>query len=230
MTTTANKVSTAPSPMMVGGMVGQGLSYKPRSNPYIIRLYPFSQDDANQLYGIESVLEEFLLDKFDIWYLAEELRPKIHYHIYLESSLSLEEMKKKVRDFIYPYYPVRNRGFGNKQYNCQSSENPLNAIIYATKQRGQYHFSGFTEEFLSKCRELSFELSENLFDSELRNITDVFLTTKQTPVEFVTELLLLYSRYDKRIKHQDIQSYVNSKIIKRDPKEARRMAENFYRF
>lgn len=228
MATDASTSEHRPSPMRVGGEVGQssqeikGLTYKVKKgySPYIIRFYPFSQDDTQQLYDMDSVVFDFLSDQYPRWFISEETKPKLHFHIYIESKMTLTQIKEKIKQFIYPYYPERKRGFGNKQYNCQSSESPLKAIIYATKQRGAYEYSGFQEDFIEQCKSQSFEKTESEFEKEMNVLTDDFLNSNQCPYEFSEKLCILYSHFDKRIHFRDIQGYVNSKIIKRNPKEA----------
>lgn len=208
---------------MDGGPEVGGLSYEPEGYAYVLRFTPIGYEDE-QLYDIEAVRDEFL-NQFDTYLITEELKPKIHFHIYLETSLKHEALKQKCRDFIYPYYPVRNRGFGTKQYSCLEAENPLNAIIYALKQRGTTYWSGFTEEFIQKCQAASFEKKPTDFEDDLKVLTDEFLTTDEDPYTFSSKVAILYSQYDKRVHMKDIQGYVNSKLIKRDPKEALRLVK-----
>lgn len=218
----SQKSNLPSSPMMMGDQeIKRSLSYNPRANPYCIRFTPVSQDGSeDQVFSYDEVLDEFL-DNSDIpitvYLITEEQKPKVHFHIYLESSLNLEDMKAAIREFIYKYYPERKRGFGTKQYNCLVAENPLNAIIYALKQRGRYAVSGFTEEFIDECRKLSFVKTPTDFDEELSAITTSFLDSNKDPYVFAEELVILYATYDKRVHFKDIQGYVNSKLIKRDP-------------
>jgi len=214
--------------MMVGDKEGQ-LSYTPLEAPYVLRFYPFSQDDKYQVYEMSTVIDEFLADNFETWIITEETRPKLHYHIYLESPLLLDPLKKKVREFIYPYYPDRKRGFGTKQYSCLVSDNPLNAIMYTLKQRGEYHFSGFDQEFVDKCIASSFELPDNLFDEELAEFVEQFMTNGD-PYKLAENMCILLSKYNKRIHFKDIQGFVNSKIIKRDNTQASFMCRKLLSF
>lgn len=208
-----------PSPMMVRDEEVRGLSYKPQFNPYILRFTPLD-DEGNQLYSIESIIEDFLKDNFEIWIVSCETRPKIHFHIYLETQKLLTDLKEDVRIFIYSYYPVRTRGFGTKQYSCLESKDPLNSIIYLLKQRGEYHFSGFIEEFINSCILSSFEKSPNEFEREINDLSQEFMDTNMSPYTYAEQLIILYARYDKRVHFRDIQGIVNSKIVKRDVSKA----------
>lgn len=216
----------SPPPTEVSGQEVTGLSYKPLQNAYVLRFTPID-NDTNQLYEYDTVIEEFLINKFDTWIITEESSKlqKIHYHMYLESDDTLDELKQKVRDFIYPYYPNRTRGFGSKQYNCQISENPLNAIIYSLKQKGKYQYSGFEQEFIDKCIQQSFEVKKKEYDMELHQLSDDFHKFKiKCPYDFAAQITQLNAIHDKNVNYSTIQSYVNSKIIKRDPKMAQSMA------
>lgn len=213
------------SPLMMGDQSGQrSLDYTPHYYPYVLRFTPFAQDDEQCLvpiYYMENIVNEFLNhNDIELYIITQETTPKIHYHIYLESKLKHDELKKLTQTFLYSYYPVRTRGFGTKQYSCLISENPLNAIIYALKQRGKYVSSGFTEEFIDECRKQSFEKPSSDFEAELRELSDKFLNSTQDPYLYGAAIATVYSNYDKRVHWRDIQGYVNSKIIKRDPSQA----------
>jgi len=215
---------STPLPLMEGGQEVRGLTYAPRHYAYVIRLTP-ADDEGNILYHIQDVVKEYLEENFFIYIITEELKPHQHYHIYVESDLKHDEVKQLQRNFIYSYYPVRPRGFGTKQHSCLISENPLNAIIYTLKQRGQIFYSGFTEEFIDACRKQSFEKKENDFEAELRVMTEEFLKNKNIePMGFTADIAILYSRYDKNVCWKNINNYVNSKMIKRDPSMALSMA------
>jgi len=219
-------VTITPSPMMVGGPEVGGLSYDvPKGYyPYVIRFTPVGDTPDIQLYGFEQILEEFL-EQFDTWSISVENSKKgvVHYHMYLESKLDLEGVKKLVRGFIYPYYPDRKRGFGTKNFNCQLSKEPLKGIMYSLKQRGEYHYSGFTQEFIDACIKSSFEKEESDMEKEVAELTFEFLNSTMDPYVYAERLCLIYSQYDKRIHFKDIQGLVNSKIIKRDPSLASSM-------
>jgi len=213
----------SPSPMMVGGGEVRGLSYTPSKDmyPYVIRFTPVGDTPDVQVYSFEQILDEFL-HQFETWTVSQEKSSKgiIHFHIYLESRESLEEVKKLVRLFIYPYYPDRKRGFGTKQYNCQLSDNPLKGIMYALKQRGEYYFSGFTQEFIDACIKSSFEKEASDFEKEVAELSQEFLNSNMDPYLYAEKLCIIYSQFDKRIHFKDIQGIINSKIIKRDPSQA----------
>lgn len=218
--------ATSPSPMMVGGREVGGLSYSPDKGqkPYVIRFTPLDTEN-NQIYDIQTVLTDFLQDKFEVWMISEETskKDKIHYHIYLESEKEINLIKDDIREFIYPYYPVRKRGFGTREYNCQYSEDPLKAIMYLLKQRGEYHYSGFSQEFVDSCMKSSFEVEPSEYDKELADLTQEFLKSKMDPYDFAEKICIIYAKYDKRIHFKDIQGIVNSKIIRRDNSKARDM-------
>lgn len=215
-----------PSPMMVGGGEVGGLSYTPDRDliPYVLRFTPIGDRDE-QVYDMQAVIDELLIPHFDIWVISQELKPKLHFHVYLETFDNPKDLRKKLRDFIYPYYPVRARGFGTKQYSCILSENPLNAIIYLLKQRGEYHFNGFSQEFINSCLQSSFEKEASEFEKEVADLSLEFLNSQMDPYIYAERLCIIYSSYDKRVHFKDIQGIVNSKIIKRDPSSALSMVK-----
>lgn len=231
MTTDSQIMQIYPLPIMVGGKeVTGGLNYTPVFNPYVIRLTPVDNAGIKQ-YDYDTVIDEFL-SKFETWVISCEYSSSDveHYHIYVEDPCDHATMKQNVRDFIYPFFPNRTRGFGGKQSNCQISEKPLEAIMYALKHRGKHHWSGFNEEFINKCIASSFVIPESKIDVEIAKLSEVFLKTKMDPYEFSEKLCVLYAEHDKRIHFKDIQGYVNSKIIKRDPTMAHSMVRKNLQF
>lgn len=221
-------LSDHPLPLMDGGQeVKRSVSYIPRANPYVLRFTPVAQDDpTSYLFGFDEILSEFLTEnQLDIYLLVCETTPKIHYHCYVESKLQHADFKKLVQIFLYSYYHTRIRGFGTKQYSCLISEKPLNALIYNLKQVGRQEWSGFTDEFITQCRAMAFVKKETDFEKDLAVLTDSFLADKLiSPTQFGSDIAILYSRFDKRVHWRDIQGYVNSKLIKRDPTHAYDMA------
>jgi len=213
-----------PLPLMDGGQeVRRSIDYIPRHFPYVLRFTPVSQDeDTRYLFGFDEIIEEFLnANDIDIFLLVQETTPKIHYHLYLESRLQHDDLKKLTQTFLYNYYITRSRGFGTKQYSCLISHTPLNAIIYNLKQVGRQEYSGFSEEFIEQCRKMAFTKKSDDFEAELINLAKKFHDDKDiTPTQFGADIALIYSSYDKRVHWKDIQGYVNSKIIKRDPAQA----------
>jgi len=226
-----------PSPLMEGGQeVKRSHSYTPRYYPYDIRFTPYQQDDKEKIHGAIYTMNDILTDfiyynRFDIYVISCERKPYEHYHIYIESELKLPEIKKLVQAFIYPYYPNRTRGFGTAQLYCMPAENPLQCITYSLKQKGPLEWSGFTQEFIDECLKHCFEKKDTDFEKELADLTQTFLSdTKINPTDFGAQVALLYSKFDKRVHWKDIQGYVTSKLIKREPSQAYSMASKYLSF
>lgn len=221
-----------PSPMMVGGPQVGGLSYRASYNPYVIRFTPATLEDKGQQAYEYSDVKTWLAENFDTYILTEEKSPHLHFHMFVDTKMDSDKLKKKIRDFIYPYYPNRPRGFGGSQYNCKEALDPLNAIIYALKQKGRYDWSGFeSEEFIAHCQRLSFEKKSNDVQVELAELEEKFIKSEiKDPYEFATQITLVYAKHDKNINYSTLQNYINSKMIKRDPEIALSLAKKNLRF
>lgn len=227
-----------PLPLMVGDQeVRRSHDYTPRQNPYDIRFTPYAQGDTEKLpdfplYNFTEIMEDFIHgNNLDIYIVTCERKPYLHFHIYIETDQKLDKVKKMVQAFIYPYYPNRVRGFGTAQLYCQIAENPLQCITYSLKQKGRLEWSGFTQEFIDECLKHTFEKKDTDFEKELRDLTELFLSDDLiSPTTFGSQVALLYSKFDKRVHWKDIQGYVNSKLIKRDPDQAFLMASKFLSF
>jgi len=225
-----------PLPLMDGGQeVKRSHSYSPKYHPYDIRFTPYAQDDKEKkfpLYSLQEIMTDFIeKNEFSVYVVTCERKPHDHFHLYIETKRKLADVKKLVHAFIYPYYPNRTRGFGTAQLYCTEAENPLQCITYSLKQKGQVEWSGFTQEFIDECLKHCFEKKDTDFEKELCDLTDLFLSDDTiNPVDFGGRIALLYSKYNKRVHWKDIQGYVTSKLIKRDPSQAHIMASKYLTF
>jgi len=135
-------------------------------NHFVIRMTP------QEKYSLDDV-KLFLQQAFqeDSWVAAREIVPKEHFHIVLETSLEIKEVKTNILTFLHMYWPdgQRPRGWGNAQYNCQVVNELLEeevviyrtkfrkAIAYALKDREEYVFNEIDQEFIDECIALSFQ-------------------------------------------------------------------------
>lgn len=206
-----------------GAMVGQVQHIPIHPLPpyyyaFVIRLKPFYKND-NQRFGMEQIIEEFLEPISTTWLLSEELVPKLHYHIYIEASkIDLNGMKELVRKFMYPYFPDRTRGFGSEM-NTQYSSDREKAISYPLKYNGRITYSGFTEEFIAYRKTQAFVKTETQLENELSQLYDEFVSKNMDPYIYHTKIAIIYADAGRNVNHKTIQNYVNSKLIKRNPKE-----------
>lgn len=220
-----------PSPS--AGVVGQVMTYQPKTGryAYVIRFKPFSQDGKIQLYDAQTVENDFLIkNKFSVWAIGEELSPKVHYHMYIESKKEIEEIKKLVREFVYPYYPNRTRGFGS-QTNTQLCEDPLNALRYLQKQKGYINYSGLTDELMQYCKDTSFQKSESDLQQVLSELYKRFENYEFNEYVYGSLIAKAYVQNGREsVNWNQIQNYINSKIILRKEDDALVQAKKFLRF
>lgn len=189
---------------------------------YCLRLTPCGQ------YSIESIEDDFLIfnqDIFDKWVYGHEISKDgiEHFHLVIFTVLDMDEMKQKVRDFIYPFFPDRGRGFGNKQYNLQYAKKPREAIAYCLKDCGESNFSGFTDECITALRGESY--SKPSFDNDVKALNKRFIDTIMSDVDYLSEYYRIYSKYDRSINCHTINGYLLSIKVKKDPSYALELAK-----
>jgi len=206
------------------GDTGTEVSSTDALNVFVIRMTPFD------LYNITAVIDNFLnhFTEIDSWFIAREISPKEHFHMVVRSDYDLKFMKELVQAFIYPYYPIRKRGFGSAQYNIQESSTESKAISYAIKDRIEYKYKGYTDEYIEGCLEESFTKTAN-FKTDYKTLCKEFIEDNMADNIFMERYIILKSKHEQKVSVQDAYAYLLSNKVLRDPTEAIRLANNFLR-
>lgn len=185
---------------------------------FVIRLTP------DEKYTEDDVLT-WLKDKFDFWVIGTETKPQLHFHIVV--STFLDDIKPLVRDFLYKYWPVRERGWGNKQFNCTFSENEDQGVSYAIKE-GKYQFFGYEEDYIKERYEASFKKNSTVsFTTEFALLKKEFGDTDMDTRTFMTKFCLLKAKYNQMVNISHAYQYSLSVLFNRDPSQAESFVENY---
>lgn len=179
-------------------------------------------------YCIESIME--FIEELDLekWLYGEEYPDDVdkkHYHFVIYTTLDIDKFRKKVRDFISPFYPNKTRGFGGAQYNLQYAENPRKALSYALKDLGATNFSGFTEECIECLRGESFQKLS--FDAEVISLNKYYLNNDMEDYQFMARYFEIYSKFGRSINTNTIYGYLLSIKIKKFPEFSEIHARHF---
>jgi len=119
------------------------------------------------------------------------------------------------------------KGFGNKQYNLQFTEDVDKAISYATKG-GEYWYAIWPDSHIKACFEASFEKKKTSnFKVEYMDLCTEFQDTDMDLVEFMTKFLILKSKYGQQATMHTAYGFALSNLFKREPLEAQNYVENF---
>jgi len=204
---------------------------------FVIRLTPQGKYTLEELKGFfDSAFEN------DSWLIASETQPQLHFHIVLETELGLDDLKNNIRSFLHIYWPdgQRPRGWGNAQYNCERSREltpeeleiystrSRKAAAYALKDREEYIFNVYTQEWIDSAVALSFpKKSTKTFKSEYQSLCDEFYKTNMDIRQFMIDFAKLKSKYGQIVNLQHAYGYALSNLIKRDPDSAEEFVENF---
>lgn len=192
----------------------------------LIRLTP---DGAYTKEDLTKFLNE-QLDPSDQWVVGVEVLPQVHYHLVLSTADLFENIKLLFRTQIHLWYPKpRARGFGNKQWNCQQADTPLeNCIAYALKDKIEKFWFGFDEAFIKECEEASFpKNSPKTFKIEYLELCEEFQISDMDVRSFMIKYSILKSKYNQQVRMHDAYGYAISNLIRRDPIQAEDLVENY---
>lgn len=184
------------------------------NDAYIVRLTPFGR------YSFEEAMDILDNDLIVSWVMSQELNPQEHFHIVVKAKTKTpkDKIKKIFKDFVYSFWPERARGFGNAQYNFQVSLDEKKAISYALKEQKKYEFSNYTEEFINERLDDSFLKTQN-YKAEYTVLCKEFITGMDDTT-FKQKLILLRAKYGLKISLNDINAYLLSNKVSRNPEYA----------
>lgn len=215
-------MDSTPLPNQDDGNSDSGLT-----STYVIRITPYEKFSFQELH-------DFIRDEVEIckYVIGRELVPQEHFHLVLVTDISVElqHIKDIIRAFIVPFWSVEGKcpkGFGNKQYNAQVSEDCDKAVSYAVKL-GEYVFEGFEDDYIQQQKAESFEKKKpSNFKVEYRNLCDKFQGSDMDIREFMTEFSLLKARYGQQVRMTDAYSYALSNLFLRDPSQVDHFVDNY---
>lgn len=178
---------------------------------YVVRLTPF---DRYSFEEAQEILENELIEK---WVISKEILPHIHFHIVVKAVPRTHQklVKQIFKDFVYSFWPERKRGFGNAQYNFQVCEDEAKAISYALKEKKESNFSGYTEEYIQQRTDESF-LKQDSYKVEYTALCKEYLV-KMDDVTFKQRMILLRAKYGLKVSMNDINGYLLSNKVLKDP-------------
>lgn len=185
---------------------------------YVVRFTPLGQ------YCVESIGE--YLEQFEKWVYGREFTEDgvEHYHLVIYTELEINKMRQTIKNFIYPFFPDRKRGFGNKQYNLQYAENPRKAISYCLKDLGDFNFSGFTDECIECLRNESFP--RTTFEDDVLQLNKDYQNNLLTDQDYLVGYYKIYAKYGRSLNVNTINGYLLSARVLRDPDYAIVLANN----
>lgn len=194
---------------------------------YVIRITPCDKFTFQQ--AVEYIKQEPYFLKYVI---SRETVPREHFHIVVQTDVSftIDDVRGSIRAFIIPFWQSEDfklpRGFGNKQYNLQISEDIDKAVSYAVKL-GEYVFEGFTDEYITERRTESFDKKKpSNFKAEYMDLSNKFQESSMDLREFMIEFCNLKAKYDQQVNLSHAYGYALSNSIKRD-KNANDFVENY---
>lgn len=208
---------------------------------YVLRMTPDNKFHDN-------VLIDHLSKHFDKFILAVEVAPKEHFHAVIWTEMELQDVRDIITEqFLYHYWPVRGRGFGNAQYNLQVAkteeeveEDSKNkhkeyfkmydrAVSYCVKDHDIIASEGLSTEYIDKCIDESFAKKDiATFKIQLRKLEIEFKDTPEMGIDYyMIRYIQLKAKYEQAVRLLDAHGHALSALIRRDPKEASDLVEAY---
>lgn len=207
---------------------GDGESDSGILSHYVVRLTSHGKFIMDQL-------EAFLKEEAEItqYVIGRETVPQEHFHVVLtiDPSFNEQDVRDIIKAFLVPLWAKEDgklpRGFGNKQYNLQISEDLDRAVSYAVKL-GEYVYDGFTEEYIISRKAESFEKKKpSNFKSEYIDLCDLFYESRMDTREFMVAYISLKAKYGQSVRMSDAYGYALSNLFKREPESIEGFVEDF---
>lgn len=196
------------------GQRDDGQNYEEDNDCYIVRLTTFER------YSFEEAMEILENELIISWVMSKELKPQEHFHIVVKAKngTSKDKIKNIFKDFVYSFWPERARGFGNAQYNFQVCLDERKAISYAIKEKEKFEYSGYSEEFIKERLDESYLKLQN-YKAEYTSLCKEFMTGMDDTT-FKQKLIILRAKYGLKISLSDINAYLLSNKVSRNPEYA----------
>lgn len=194
---------------------------------YVVRITPCDKFTFQQVVDFLKGNESFYS-----YVVSRETVPREHFHIVIQTDISvdIEDVRGDIRFFILPFWTDSSgrapKGFGNKQYNLQIS-NDLNAAVSYCVKLGEYEYEGFEEDYILERKAASFDKKKPCnFKSEYRDLSNKFQESDMDIREFMIEFCNLKAKYDQQINMAHVYGYALSNLFKRD-KNSEEFVENY---
>lgn len=180
-------------------------------------------------------LKAFIADEPQIarYVIGRETVPQEHFHLVLgvDVSVQIQDVKDIIRAFLVPLWQEDSgklpKGFGNKQYNCQLSEDKDKAVSYALKLK-EYVYEGFSDDYIQLRVSASFEKKNpSNFKSEFSDLEKRFMESDMDVMQFMKEYGRLKSKYGQQLTLTNAMAVANSVATRRDPSYWDELVENF---
>lgn len=220
-------MDTTPLPNQDSDTDGDGMTTE-----YFIRLTSYDKFTSEQL--INFLQEECQITRYVV---GRETTPQEHYHISITTDISLElqDAKDIIRAFIVPLWENTETrklplGFGNKQYNCQVTQEPEKQLSYILKDKDwdNIWFEGYEREYLELRKAESFPKNKpSDFKSDYQELCNAFKSSEMNVRQFMTMFITLKAKYGQTVSLSIAHSYALSNLIQREPEQAETLVNNY---
>lgn len=187
----------------------------------LVRLTPYEAFTYEQLH-------KFVSDYFPKWIIARETTSKgvFHYHVVVETDD--DDPKHLFQTQIHIWWPVRPRGFGNKQWNFQFADDEHLGVTYALKYK-DYTFGGYDAEYIKSREEESFTKStRSSFQDDFQLLRNKFQEDESMTLKsFIVEFVQLKAKHGQMVNLSQAHQYGLSELVRRDPLQAEGLVAGF---
>lgn len=154
-----------------------------------VRITPPDQKDISEWYILEHFVKLIIAKEGE-----PNGKPKLHYHIYLETTKSLSYIRSWVNCVLQGHYNPDDKINGNSMYFTRKPHD--NTIPYIIKSNNILHRIGYTQQ----CIDEFFKQSEDYVKSKERQ-------RKRQQRSRVDEMKEVFDEVEKDLKDRNIQGY-----------------------
>ena len=184
---------------------------------YVIRITSYDKftfEDVRQWLSDQSEFTKFVV--------ARETQPREHFHIVLSTELELSDVKDSVRWYVSPFWADKEgklpRGFGNKQYNSAVAKDLDGAISYALKDKKEYAYEGYRDEYIRDRISASFQKKKPVnFKAEYIQLESLFMESDMSVTDFIKRYGYLKAKYGQQLSYNNAKAVADSIATRRDP-------------
>lgn len=183
-------------------------------NKFVLRLTPQGRYEDDEICS-------YLIEHFDKFVVAVEMRPQKHYHVVLVTERSLVAVRTLIVYFLHTKWPIRARGWGNAQYNLaiakENTEGLLDsAVSYALKENTLLYQCGYDMQYIEQCLQESFTPNRRQsYVAQMQALNTEFQNTEMTKNQYCARFMVVKAEHGQAIRMVDVIGQWQAALVRK---------------